>query len=282
MGREKERQEIEIARKVQAGFLPKSVPAPEGYEFYSYYSPAQTVGGDYYDFLNLPGNRVGVVVGDVAGKGVAAALLMAKLSAEVRYAFLTEPDPARAVSLLNDQLIEGGVGERFVTFAALVLDPAAATITVVNAGHMNPFRLAPGGVLGEIDAGDRASFPLGLVPGKAYSARDFSLAPGEVVIVYTDGVTDAEAPAGNRFGPDGVRRAVLAAQRSSNGGAKAVGAGLVRAVESHANGRAQSDDIALVCFGRMSDRGSGFAPAELPANPGAGPATGRHPRPPVT
>ena len=85
------------ARKVQLGFLPQTLPDVPGYEFYSHYSPAQTVGGDYYDFVSLPGGRVAVVLGDVAGKGVPAALLVAKLSSEVRFCLLTVPNLAQAV-----------------------------------------------------------------------------------------------------------------------------------------------------------------------------------------
>src|SRR5262249_58313533 len=125
LAREKEQKEIELARKVQLGFLPQTLPDVAGYEFYSHYSPAQTVGGDYYDFISLPGGRVAVVLGDVAGKGVPAALLVAKLSSAVRFCLLTVPNLAQAVSLLNEQMINGGLGDRFVTPAALVLCPRA-------------------------------------------------------------------------------------------------------------------------------------------------------------
>src|SRR5262249_42454264 len=133
-----EQKEIELARKVQLGFLPQTLPDVAGYEFYSHYSPAQTVGGDYYDFVNLPGGRVAVVLGDVAGKGVPAALLVAKLSSEVRFCLLTVPNLAQAVCLLNEQMIHGGLGDRFVTLAIMVIDPVANVATIVNAGHMSP------------------------------------------------------------------------------------------------------------------------------------------------
>ena len=126
LAREKEQKEIELARKVQLGFLPQTLPEVAGYEFYSHYSPAQTVGGDYYDFVLLPGGRVAVVLGDVAGKGVPAALLVAKLSSEVRFCLVTEPDAAKAITQLNDQMIRGGLQDRFVTLAVLVLEPRDA------------------------------------------------------------------------------------------------------------------------------------------------------------
>ncbi|HET6575086.1 MAG TPA: SpoIIE family protein phosphatase [Fimbriiglobus sp.] len=250
--REKERREIEVARKVQVGFLPKTFPELAGYEFFAFYSPAMSVGGDYYDFIALPHGRVAVVLGDVAGKGVAAALLMAKLSAEVRFSMLTEPDPARAVALLNDLLIRGGIGDRFVTLALLVIDPAANEIVVVNAGHINPVRVRGGGDdFAEVITNNESGLPLGVDPGAAYAAKICRLELGDTLVVFTDGVTDAESPAGARFQLEGMRAAlrtevVIGADcRPSR-----VGDRVIRAVQRHADGRAQSDDIALVCFGR--------------------------------
>jgi sigma-B regulation protein RsbU (phosphoserine phosphatase) len=250
--REKERREIEVARKVQVGFLPKTFPELSGYEFFAFYSPAMSVGGDYYDFIALPHGRVAVVLGDVAGKGVAAALLMAKLSAEVRFSMLTEPDPAKAVALLNDLLIRGGIGDRFVTLALLVIDPAAHEIVVVNAGHINPVRVRGGGDdFTEVITNDESGPPLGILAGMTYTAKACRLELGDALVVFTDGVTDAESPAGARFLLEGIRAAlrtevVIGADcRPSR-----VGDRVIRAVQRHADGRSQIDDIALVCFGR--------------------------------
>ena len=173
LAREKEQKEIELARQVQLGFLPQTLPEVAGYEFYSHYTPAQTVGGDYYDFIPLPGGRVAVVLGDVAGKGVPAALLVAKLSSEVRFCLLTEPNPAKAISLLNDQMIRGGLQDRFVTLAALMLDPVAHRLTVVNAGHMQPEALPrrPRGSWSTRSAHDATGLPLGVLPGYELSSR---------------------------------------------------------------------------------------------------------------
>ncbi|MGL4419024.1 MAG: FHA domain-containing protein, partial [Gemmataceae bacterium] len=101
---QKQQKEIELAQKVQLGFLPQGTPKIPGYEFYGVYSAALTVGGDYYDFIHFPDGRLAIVLGDVAGKGVPASLLMAKLSAECRYCMLTQPDAASAVKLLNESL----------------------------------------------------------------------------------------------------------------------------------------------------------------------------------
>jgi serine phosphatase RsbU (regulator of sigma subunit) len=255
LAQEKAQKEIELARSVQLGFLPRCEPEVAGYEFFSHYSPAQTVGGDYYDFIHMPGGKVAVVVGDVAGKGVPAALLVAKLSSEVRFCLLTEPEPARAITLLNDQMIRGGLGDRFVTLAAAVLDPAANTLTIVNAGHMIPrhFRMGRQGLLGDAISDDRGGLSLGFMPGYEYESATLQLEPGDTITVYTDGVTDANAPNGVMFGMDGVNRALMPEDAANPECCRPrrFGERLVQAVRRHAAGKPQNDDIAVVCFGRL-------------------------------
>ncbi len=254
--REKDQKEIELAREVLLGFLPQTHPEAPGYEFYSHYSPAQTVGGDYYDFIALPGGRIAVVLGDVAGKGVPAALLVAKLSSEVRFCLATEPDPARAISLLNDQMIRGGLKDRFVTFLVIIIDPVAHQLIAVNAGHMNPKLYSTSkGLLTEAINSDLTGLPLGVVPEYAYESVTLSLEPGDTLTVYTDGVTDAMSPSGEMFGMDRVDHYLNSesTQIIDTCRPKHAGERLVNAVRKHANGRSQNDDIALVCFGRLNE-----------------------------
>jgi serine phosphatase RsbU (regulator of sigma subunit) len=253
MGKQKQEKELEIARTVQLGFLPKTFPELPGYEFFAFYSPAQSVGGDYYDFLTLPGGRVAVVVGDVAGKGVAAALLMAKLSAEVRFCFLTEPDPARAMTLLNDALIRGGIGDRFVAFAAAIVDPAQHTVTLMCAGLEAPLRCRDGELSEAISKRD-SGFPLGLVPGNEYTAKVITLDPGDTVMVFSDGVSDAGG-SDNPFGRAGLTRACAQDTILCGTGVHETGSRVVKALTAHAAGRPQFDDIAFVCVGRGAGGG---------------------------
>jgi serine phosphatase RsbU (regulator of sigma subunit) len=278
--REKEAKEIELARKVQLGFLPQTLPVVEGYEFFSHYSPAQTVGGDYYDFITLPGGRVAVVLGDVAGKGVPAALLVAKLSSEVRFCLLTVPDLAEAACLLNEQMIQGGLGDRFVTLALMILDPKAHTVSIVNAGHMSPklYKAATGELVDAISL-DATGLPIGTLPGYPFEMATVKLAPGDSLAVFTDGVTDAMNQAGEMFGNDKTDAGLLPdhATAAEPHLPKAMGNKLVAAVRAHANGQPQNDDIAVVAFGRVD---SGYAPfLEPPTGPIAptGPVTGKHP-----
>lgn len=254
--REKEQKEIELARKVQLGFLPQTLPEVPGYEFYSHYSPAQTVGGDYYDFVPLPGGRMAVVLGDVAGKGVPAALLVAKLCSEVRFCLVSEPNPAKAVSLLNNQMMRGGMQDRFVTLAAMILDPMSNRVVIVNAGHMSP-RLysAAMGTLRDAISSETTGLPLGIMPGFEYEAAAVALDPGDFLTVFTDGVTDAMNAAGAMFGTEMVDRLLVPEELTVGEGQtpKAAGERLVAAVRRHAAGHPQNDDIAVVCFGRLEE-----------------------------
>jgi serine phosphatase RsbU (regulator of sigma subunit) len=244
--------QLALARQVQLDFLPLEPPAVEGYEFFPHYSPAETVGGDFYDLVPLPGGRVAIVLGDVAGHGVPAALLVAKLSSEVRYCLLSEPDPAKAVSLLNDQMT-CVLRDKFVTVVVMILDPVAHRLTVVNAGHTPPKLYSPARrVLSDLISVEASGVPLGVEAGYKYSSVTVSVNAEETITAYTDGVTDVMNPAGKTFGTRALEK--LLAPRDADGPdaarPKRVGHTIVNAVIKHAEGRAQSDDIALVCFGR--------------------------------
>jgi serine phosphatase RsbU (regulator of sigma subunit) len=202
----------------------------------------------------LRDGRIAVVLGDVAGKGVPAALLVAKLSSEVRYSLLTTPDLAEAVGVLNDQMSNGALGDRFVTLAVMVIDPAKHALTIVNAGHISPklYRAATDTLVDAISLED-TGLPIGAVPGYPFAQITLSLDVGDALAVYTDGVTDAMNAAEEMFGQDAVDRCLAPpdpevgeAQRPRN-----LGERLVSAVRRHANGRPQNDDIAVVTFGRL-------------------------------
>src|SRR5205085_3570631 len=124
--------------------IPRVPPKAAGYEFWGFYESAREVGGDYYGYIPVPDGRIVCAVGDVAGKGVSASLIMARLSSDIRYCALTEPDPARAMARLNDSLCEfTGPMDRFVTVAAVVLEPAAHTATMMTGGHGSPLLWRP-------------------------------------------------------------------------------------------------------------------------------------------
>src|SRR5262249_18516174 len=152
-------------------------PPCEGYEFFAYYQTAYEVGGDYYDFIELPNDRLAVVVADVAGKGVSAALLMAKLSGELKY-YLSCESPRAAVARMNDSLSNGGSG-RFVTLLLAVLDRAAPRLTLINAGHLPPLRRRVGGAVEAVGEAQRG-MALGILPGRDYHELQVEVEPGEL------------------------------------------------------------------------------------------------------
>jgi serine phosphatase RsbU (regulator of sigma subunit) len=239
--------DLEFAREVQRGFLPRRLPEVPGYEFFAHYESAFEIGGDYYDFIPLPGQRLAVLLGDVAGKGVAAALLMAKLSADARFCILTEPDLAAAVTNLNSLITQSGIADRFVTLAAAILDPQSHSVTLVNAGHPSPliYHRATRTV-GEAASLAVAGLPLGVQGGFAYESCQVSLEPGDCILTFSDGVTEAMDVNNVQLGTKGVYAAVQGEDYSPG----ALGDRVVTVVKQFAAGRSQHDDIALVGFGR--------------------------------
>lgn len=242
------------AGEVQRALLPRRRPWAGGYDSWEYYEPAQEVGGDYYDYIPIhpleaddrdDWARWAVAVGDVVGKGMPAALLMSSLCSEVRHRIRTEPDPARVVARLNRHFFEAEILDRFITFLLIVVDAQAHRITVVNAGHLAPFvRRASGSVeaIGEDETGP----PLGVLLDHEYQSFSTDLGPGDVVVLYTDGVSEAMDAQNRQFGSPAIRETLAAAPD----GVPEVGEAILKALRGHASGRPQSDDIAVVCFGR--------------------------------
>jgi serine phosphatase RsbU (regulator of sigma subunit) len=185
--------------------------------------------------------------GDVAGKGVSAALLMAKVSSDARFAMLTEPSPAEVVFKLNALMQEAGMLDRFVTLAACLVEPSRHEVTFVNAGHLPPlvYRKATGKIE-EGMARDMAGFPLGVTEGIPYDAHTVALQPGDCVMLFTDGVTEAQNKQGQEFQMEGVYTAL----RPGPFTPKAMAERVVGAVKQHALGCKQHDDITVACFGR--------------------------------
>jgi serine phosphatase RsbU (regulator of sigma subunit)/pSer/pThr/pTyr-binding forkhead associated (FHA) protein len=261
---ERVQRDLELGESVQRAFLPQRLPEVAGYQFFAQYKSALTIGGDYYDFIPLPDGRLAVLLGDVAGKGVPAALLMAKLSAEARACLLMSGgDPVKGTTCLNDALVQlfvNGKMDRFVTFAAAVLDPVRNMVTILNAGHMPPLLFCPGTgtVVDAIDA-ELGGPPLGLVDGYEYQAAEISLQTGDSLLFYTDGVTDSLNTQNQAFSLKGVRDAILDDSMLTGSPCRpdVVGRQVLEAVRRHSAGKAQNDDIALVCFGRLDPSASG-------------------------
>jgi phosphoserine phosphatase RsbU/P len=249
LARDRLKRDLELARGVQRGFLPLRLPEVPGYEFFGFYESALEVGGDYYDFIPLPRRCMAILLGDVAGKGVAAALLMAKLSADARFCVLTEPDPATAITKLNALMARSGIADRFVTLVAAILDPERHIVTLVNAGHPSPLIYhRTTRAVGAVTSLDMTGLPLGVQDNFVYTSCQVELQPGDSILAFTDGITEAMDVNNAQFQAKGV----YAAMQSGLYSPRALGERLVTAVKQFAAGHSQHDDIALVGFGRTA------------------------------
>ncbi len=189
-------QQLKVAQLIQQQFLPQSQPELPGWQIAAFYRPALTVGGDFYDFIPLPGGRVMVVVGDVTGKGVPAALVMASAHALLRAAAPRLTSPGAVLAHVNDLLYTDTPAQMFVTCLALVLPPAGGEVTFANAGHDLPYVRTAGGVT-ELRA---KGMPLGLMPGSAYQERTFAFRPGDCALLHSDGLSEAHSASQEMFG----------------------------------------------------------------------------------
>jgi phosphoserine phosphatase RsbU/P len=238
--------ELELAHKVQRGLLPAAPPRVADYHFFDFYESAQQVGGDYYDYIELADDRLAVVLADVSGKGVSAALLMAKLSGDVRYCLASEAAPADAMNRINAALARAGWDDRFVTFVLAVLDRRRHQVTIVNAGHMAPLLRHSAGQVEEIGE-EETGLPLGIDADYAYQQSSRQLAPGDSLTMFTDGISEAMNGAGELYGLERLRTQLAAEAANVSG----VGRQVLDDVRRFVGGQAQSDDMCLVSFGRL-------------------------------
>jgi serine phosphatase RsbU (regulator of sigma subunit)/pSer/pThr/pTyr-binding forkhead associated (FHA) protein len=239
------RRELAVAHEVQRGFLPSESPRVPEYDFFEFYEPASDLGGDYYDYVELPRGRLAVVLGDVSGKGISASLLMAKLSAEARFCLISEPSPAAAIGRLNRIFCGSGWEDRFVTLVLAVIDPADNTVTLVIAGHMPPI-LRRGKNAVEPVGEEITNLPLGVDRDVLYEQCVCPLNPGDSLTLYTDGITEAMNTEGALYGHDRLMKQLATDVSSIN----ALGRHLLDDVKKFVGSRSQSDDMCLACFGR--------------------------------
>jgi phosphoserine phosphatase RsbU/P len=239
---------LQMAQQVQLHFLPQQAPDVPGYRFYSFYQAAEDVGGDYFGYIPLADGRLAVALGDVSGKSVSAALLMARLCAEVRYCLAVTQTPVEAIARLNREFSGPALGDMFITFLMAVLDPREHTLLLVNAGHMPPLvrRRRTGEVeaLGVAESGP----PLGYDPNQVYAAHTASLEPEDVVVMYTDGISEATNPKGLFYGTKGVEKLLARGSRD----VETLGRQLMLDLEQFTCDSPQSDDICLLCFERAA------------------------------
>jgi phosphoserine phosphatase RsbU/P len=241
----KQDSEMAIARNVQHALLPKTLPQAPGYDFYASYDSALAVGGDYYDAMLLDDGKVCLSFGDVAGKGVPASLVMSRISSVVRSTLKYVDDVGEAVAAVNNHMCSSAVEGRFVTYILALVDTQAHELQLTIAGHMSPMIRKVDGTIEEFDE-ESVGIPVGVIEDYPYEVLSRPIAPGETVLFYTDGVSEAMNPKNELYGDKRVREFL----RKSTGNAAKIGQALLSDVRAHANGRAQNDDITIMIFSR--------------------------------
>ena len=243
--REKFGHEMEIAREVQERLFPQSFPPIPGLDYFGVCRPAYAVGGDYYDFLKLPNGSLCVAIGDVSGKGIAAALMMASLHASLRgQALEGGHDLAAQMAIVNRLIYAASTVNRYATFFYAQFNPQTCELTYVNAGHNPPIILRRNGSRqAEIVRLETGGTVLGLFPQVLYSQDRVQMKDNDLLIGFTDGISEAMSPAEEEWGEE---RMIQAAERCHGSDAATVARALIVAADAFANGAAQHDDITVV------------------------------------
>jgi sigma-B regulation protein RsbU (phosphoserine phosphatase) len=238
-------EELRLAREIQSNLLPARPPAVPGYDIACSGLPARSVGGDYYDFIPLEGGRLALCVADVSGKGMPAALLMANLQATIRSQALAGASPSECARRSNRLLFHSTDARRFITCFYGLLDLASGRFDYSNAGHDRPLVVRPDGTRALLDAG---GLLLGVTEEHRYDEGTVGLEPGDLLILYSDGITEALDPDDRMFGLEGLEATIA---RARPGTAQEIVDGVIAAVSAHARGRAQADDMTLVVLRRL-------------------------------
>jgi sigma-B regulation protein RsbU (phosphoserine phosphatase) len=242
-------QELRTARAVQASLLPRGTPSFPGWDLAAGWSPARQVSGDYYDLLSGEGEWLDLIMADVSGKGMPAALFMALTRSNVRASMAPSRYLVVGIERVNRLLCADAADGTFVTLFCARLEPGAPAVHYVNAGHNPPLLICNGGALEELGPTGMA---LGVLDDATYEQGTAQLGPGDVLILYTDGVPDAVRPDGERFGMDRLRRTVL---DNCDRPAAEIVAALEEAVRTFAGVTEQFDDMAILVARRNSGAG---------------------------
>jgi phosphoserine phosphatase RsbU/P len=240
--------ELALAGKVQCGFLPAELPQPAGWQMAARLKPAREMSGDFYDVFGLPNGRFALVMADVVDKGVAAALFMALSWSLIRtYAAEFPDEPAQVVTAVNQRLRQDAHADQFVTLFYGVLDPDTATLVYSNAGQ-NPPLLVSGCGRTDWQKLVNTGPPLGILNDRRWTQREVTICPGGILILYTDGITEAQNRQGDFYDPE---RLLISAQNRLGLPADALAEGILADVNGFTGGQQQLDDIALLVINRL-------------------------------
>jgi sigma-B regulation protein RsbU (phosphoserine phosphatase) len=243
--RERLNREVEIAREVQERLFPQTLPSIVGIEYSGTCRTALGVGGDYYDFLALPDGKLGVALGDVSGKGIAAALTMASLQAPLRAdAMRAGNDIAGLITRVNQMLYDASAEDRYATLFYAQYDPATRRLSYVNAGHCPPILLRSAAKSGRVERLDQAGGTVvGLLKDCAYEQSEASLAVGDLHVIYTDGFSEAMNLDLTEWGEERLIESIVACAGLH---ARGVITRIMQAADAFAAGAPKSDDMTLV------------------------------------
>jgi len=238
--------ELEMARRVQASLLPAIVPNPPGWEFAIHWQPAREVAGDFYDFIPFPDGKIGLVIADVTDKGMPAALFMALTRSVIRATAYENPSPSVGITRANQLICAQSDQGLYVTLFFGLLDPITGEMTYVNSGHNPP--LICDTSQNEFTNLQTTGIPLGIDDGVAYGQQVVQIQPGDFVLLYTDGVTEAFAPQGQEFGVNRLQKVVLALRDASPG---EMISGVLQSMNDFTRNTNPSDDITMVVAKRL-------------------------------
>jgi len=237
-------QELSLGREIQSRLLPSAPVDVRGIELGALSLPCYEVGGDYFDFLELPDGDLGLAIGDVSGKGVSAALIMSSVQAALRVAAPIEDDLARLVARLNALIYRSARGRKYATFFFGRYSPATGVLRYVNAGHNPPYIVTPEG-LTEIESTGR---PIGILPESSYTEETVLLPPGSTLFLYTDGLNEAADPDEVEFGNDQLRELFIA---QSGAPTTQIPSRVLDAVIAFERGAKATDDKTIVVMRRI-------------------------------
>ena len=244
--KERVARELQIAHNIQMSLVPRTFPpfpTHKDFEIFAVLDPARQIGGDLYDFLLLDDEHLCIVIGDVSGKGIPAALFMAVTRSFLRAFFREERDPAVVFARLNDELASQGEANMFVTLFAAIVHLPSGEVRFTNGGHNPPYVLRTGGALDTLPK--VGGIIVGAIPDMIYQTGTFRLEPGDTLVLFTDGVTEARNVAGEFFGEDRTEQELV---RLKGNGAESLVRAMRELVRAFAEGAEQSDDITLMAF----------------------------------
>jgi len=246
---QKTMQELSLARTIQDSFLPESVPQLQGWQLTATLEPARQIAGDYYDFIHLPENKLGILIADVADKGLGSALYMALSSTLIR-TFASEyyRDPAKVLQTANKQILRNARANLFVTIFYGVLDPSTGVLNYANAGHNPPYLISTANGVKTLN---NTGMPLGIDEENSWGQDQVVISPGEMLLMYTDGVTDAQ----NNDGEFIDRKLLLStAQQQIGDSVEDVMQGILNKVHRFVGDSPRFDDITLVILRRDNEQ----------------------------